>query len=130
MQPNIVIIIFDALRAYNLHVYGYRRNTIPFLFENKHEFAICQNAISSTCWMMPSVASLFTVMYASGFALVTDRDKLDERLPWLTTILKNRGYRSATFVRNVYLSEHSRLIKSIPAKAGKFLGRLKVGHFG
>jgi arylsulfatase A-like enzyme len=82
-----------------------------FLCENKHEFAIYQNAISSTYWTMPSVASLFTGMYTSGHGLVTDGDQLDEMLPSLPTILQNEGYRSAAFVRNVYVSEYSGLNK-------------------
>jgi glucan phosphoethanolaminetransferase (alkaline phosphatase superfamily) len=60
LTPNIVIIVIDAVRSYNLTVYGYHRNTTPFLCENKHEFAIYQNAISSTYWTMGQMVNTAT----------------------------------------------------------------------
>ena len=109
MTPNIVIIVLDAARAQNFSFYGYRRNTTPFLWKNRDEFAVYENAISSSYWTMPSVASLFTGMYTSGHGLVVDGDRLDERLPSLPSILKNHGYRCAEFTRNYYALAYSGL---------------------
>ena len=112
MTPNIVIIALDAARAQNFPFYGYQRNTTPFLWGNKEKFAVYENAISSSYWTMPSVASLFTGMYTSGHGLVADGDKLDEKIPTLPGILKTKGYRNVAFVRNVYVSEYSGLSKN------------------
>ena len=109
MKPNIVIIVLDAVRAQNLPFYGYNRNTTPFLSSMADEFCIYQNAISSSYWTMPSVASLFTGMYTSGHGLLTDRDTLDEALITLPQILQNNGYRSAGFGRNIYVSDYTGL---------------------
>ncbi|MFX0195068.1 MAG: sulfatase [Candidatus Hodarchaeota archaeon] len=109
MKPNIVIIVLDAVRAQNLPFYGYHRNTTPFLSSMEKDLAIYENAISSSYWTMPSIASLFTGMYTSGHGLVVDGDKLDESLSTLPRVLQRNGYRCAAFVRNVYVSEYSGL---------------------
>ena len=80
MKPNIVIILLDAVRAQNLPFYGYDRNTTPFLSSVADEFCIYQNAISSSYWTMPSIASLFTGMYTSSHGLLADLDKLDDAI--------------------------------------------------
>lgn len=109
MKPNIIIIALDAVRAQNLPLYGYHRNTTPLLCSLVKDFVVYKNAISSSYWTMPSVASLFTGMYTTGHGLVVDGDQLDQTLPSLPVILKNKGYRSAAFVRNVYVSAYSGL---------------------
>lgn len=109
MKPNIVIIVLDAVRAQNLSFYGYHRNTTPFLSSIEQDLAIYKNAISSSYWTMPSIASLFTGMYTSGHGLVVDGDKIDRSLVTLPVLLRQYGYRCAGFVRNVYVSEYSGL---------------------
>ena len=109
MTPNIVLIVLDAVRAQNLPFYGYHRNTTPFLFSIEKDLALYKNAVSSTYWTMPSVASLFTGMYTSGHGLVVDGDKLSPSLQTLPKILRQHGYRCGAFVRNVYVSEYSGL---------------------
>lgn len=120
MTPNIVIIVFDAARAQNFPFYGYQRNTTPFLWENRDQFAVYENAISSSYWTMPSVASLFTGMYTSGHGLVVDGDQLDESLPSLPAILKKSGYRCAEFTRNIYALEYSGLHRNFDHVYSKF----------
>ena len=109
MTPNIVLIILDAVRAQNLPFYGYHRNTAPYLFSMRKDLAIYENAISSSYWTMPSIASLFTGMYTSGHGLVADGDKIDHSLTTLPKILRQHGYRCGAFVSNVYVSEYSGL---------------------
>jgi arylsulfatase A-like enzyme len=109
LNPNIVIIVLDAVRAQNLPFYGYHRNTTPFLSSIEQDLAIYKNAISSTYWTMPSIASLFTGMYTSGHGLVADGDRLDTVLTPLPEVLRKQGYRCSAFVRNVYVSEYSGL---------------------
>jgi len=109
VTPNIVLIVLDAVRAQNLPFYGYYRNTTPFLFSIEKDLALYKNAVSSTYWTMPSIASLFTGMYTSGHGLVVDGDKLSPSLQTLPRILRQHGYRCGAFVRNVYVSEYSGL---------------------
>jgi arylsulfatase A-like enzyme len=101
----------DALRAKNTPFFDYKRNTTPFLYSIRDELTIYKNAISSSYWTMPSVASLFTGKYSSGHGLVVDGDKLDESLFTLPDVLNKKGYRCAGFVNNIYVSDYSGLDK-------------------
>lgn len=121
LKPNIVIISLDAVRAQNLPFYGYHRNTTPFLTSVEQDLFIYENAISSSYWTMPSIASLFTGMYTSGHRLVVDGDKIDSSLCLLPELLQKHGYRSAGFVRNVYVSEYSGLHRGFNNFYSEFL---------
>jgi len=109
MKPNVLIIVLDAVRAQNLPFYGYHRNTTPFLYSVKGDLAVYENAVSSCYWTMPSVASLFTGMYKSGHGLLVEGDKLDKNIFTLPSVLREHGYRTLGFVKNVYVSEFSGL---------------------
>lgn len=109
MTPNIVIIVLDAARAQNLPFYGYDRNTTPFLCSIKDDLTIYENAVSSTYWTMPSITSLLTGTYTSTHGLLSDGDKLSQKLNTLPSMLKRHGYRTAGFVKNIYVSEYSGL---------------------
>jgi arylsulfatase A-like enzyme len=125
MPPNIVIIVLDAVRAQNLPFYGYHRNTTPYLSSFEEDFVIYENAISSSYWTMPSVASLFTGMHTSGHGLVVDGEKLDPTLSTLPGILKSHGYRCASFVRNFYVSDYSGLNNGFD----DFFSKSYIDHF-
>lgn len=58
--PNIVILMVDTLRADHLGVYGYQRNTSPFLDEFARENVQFNRAYTTAPWTKPAVASLFT----------------------------------------------------------------------
>ena len=109
MNPNIVLIVLDAVRGQNIPFYGYPRDTTPFLSSTEKDYAIYENAISSSYWTLPSIASTFTGMYSSGHGLLADGDKLDKNLFTLPQTLSEQGYNCAAFVRNMYVSEYSGL---------------------
>jgi arylsulfatase A-like enzyme len=111
MNPNIVIIVWDAVRAKNIPFYGYYRNTTPLLDKIRQDFTIYLNAISSSYWTLPSIASLFTGMYPTGHRLLIDGDTISDSLKLLPEILKEHGYHTAAFNRNPYVSEYTGLNK-------------------
>jgi len=107
--PNIVIIVWDAVRAENLPFYGYHRNTTPGLQSMDRDFAVYQNAISSSYWTLPSMTSLFTGMYPSGHGLLVDGDRIAPEIQLLTDILGRQGYQCGAFNRNPYVSDFTGL---------------------
>ena len=108
-KPNIVILVWDAVRAKNLPFYGYHRNTTPFLQSIEKDFAIYQNAISSSYWTLPSITSLFTGMYTSRHGLLVDNDTIDPSIDLLACILGEEGYSCGAFNRNPYVSDYTGL---------------------
>lgn len=59
-HPNIVFIVLDTMRAENLPIYGYERNTTPNLQQLAADGTVYDNAISPSPWSLPSHASMLT----------------------------------------------------------------------
>src|SRR6266568_1854700 len=62
-SPNIVLIVFDALRADHVSSYGYSRLTSPEIDRLAKEGTLFENAVSTSSWSLPSHASLVTGRY-------------------------------------------------------------------
>ncbi len=57
---NILFIVPDALRADNLHCYGYPNQTSPFIDKLASEGVLFKNTISTSSHTMPGIVSMFT----------------------------------------------------------------------
>ncbi|MFM8322068.1 MAG: sulfatase [Chloroflexota bacterium] len=62
-KPNIIIILFDALSAANLSLYGYPRRTTPNLERFAARATVYHNHHSAGNFTTPSTASLLTGVY-------------------------------------------------------------------
>ncbi|MFB3881820.1 MAG: sulfatase [Armatimonadota bacterium] len=62
-QPNIVLVVVDALRADHLGCYGYGRATSPMLDSLARRGVLFDEASSQATWTLPSVTSLLTSTY-------------------------------------------------------------------
>jgi len=62
-QPNIVLVVVDALRADHLSCYGYGRATSPRLDSLARRGVVFEEAASQGTWTLPSVTSLLTSTY-------------------------------------------------------------------
>ena len=98
-EPNIILITLDTVRADHLSLYGYPRLTTPRLDRWAHHGVVFDNAIASTCWTLPSHASMFTGLLphqhgAGSVPLHPD---------WwtLSDVLRSRGYETAGFTSNL-----------------------------
>jgi glucan phosphoethanolaminetransferase (alkaline phosphatase superfamily) len=58
--PNVLLLIYDTVRALNLSSYGYYRQTTPRLDSLAREGVLFERAVATTSWTGPSHASLFT----------------------------------------------------------------------
>ncbi|HWP64492.1 MAG TPA: sulfatase-like hydrolase/transferase [Candidatus Limnocylindria bacterium] len=99
---NVVLITIDTLRARNLGIYGYERDTSPHIDALGREGAVFLNAFSSTSWTIPSLASLLTSRHATQHRTLQPRSKLPETLPYLPELLQREGYETATFIQSAY----------------------------
>jgi arylsulfatase A-like enzyme len=62
-QPNIIVILFDALSARNLALYGYQRPTTPNLERFAGRATVYHNHHAAGNFTTPSTASFFTSLY-------------------------------------------------------------------
>lgn len=81
-QPNIIVLIFDALTARNLSVYGYPRFTSPNFERFAQRSTVYHGYNSAGNYTIPGTASLLTGMYpwthrALNHSGLVRRDMLD-----------------------------------------------------
>ena len=103
--PNVVIVLLDAVRADHLPVYGYPRDTAPFLTSLAARGVVFDRAYSSSGWTSPATASLFTSLHPFQHGVIWNVRRLREsrfrfsRVPeeveTIAEALKKAGY--ATF---------------------------------
>lgn len=60
---HIILIVVDCMRKGNLSLYGYHRETTPFLSSIADRAAVFENAITASPWTHPAVASMLTGLY-------------------------------------------------------------------
>ena len=97
--PNVLVITLDAVRAHNLSVYGYGRETSPQLKRMAERGVVFDRALSTAPWTLPSHASMFTGRYAHELS-TGYTTPLDGTYPTLAEFLRARGYATAGFVAN------------------------------
>jgi len=104
--PNVVLVVFDALRVDRLGCYGYERPTSPHLDAFAADAVVFTRVISPGAWTVPSHASLFTGLYPSqhGARFGLGRLWLDEGFVTLAELLRNRGYQTMALSNNPIVS--------------------------
>jgi arylsulfatase A-like enzyme len=97
--PNVILIILDTVRAFNLSTYGYGRETSPNLTRIATRGVLFKRAHATAPWTLPSHASMFTGRYP-GELTADLQTALDVTFPTLGEELGRRGYATAGFVAN------------------------------
>jgi arylsulfatase A-like enzyme len=96
---NVVLIVWDAVRAANLSLYGYPRNTTPNLARWARKGVRYNLALAPAPWTYPSHACFFTGYWP--FQLISQwKYTLDAPVPTLAEHLASRGYETAGFSAN------------------------------
>jgi arylsulfatase A-like enzyme len=103
--PNVLLIIFDTVRASATSLYGYARPTTPELDRLAASSVVFDRAFSTAPWTLPSHGSMFTGRYA-GELSARWRAPLDERDRTLAEALASRGYATGAFVANPFYTIH------------------------
>jgi arylsulfatase A-like enzyme len=99
--PNVLLIVWDTVRARNLSVYGYERRTAPNLETWASSSTVFENASATSPWTLPSHASMFTGRWPQELSANWEQP-LDETQRTLGEALAERGYLTAGFVANTY----------------------------
>jgi arylsulfatase A-like enzyme len=96
---NVLLIVWDTVRAYNLSAYGYPRNTTPHLSRWAREGIRYNLALAPAPWTYPSHSCFFTGHWP--FQLNSQwKFELDTPEPTLAEYLAARGYQTAGFSAN------------------------------
>lgn len=114
-RPPIIFVCVDTLAAKNLSLYGYRRDTTPYLRSLAEEAVVFERCLTNSPWTMPSVFSTMTGLYPGAHQLEDEPDATVGREAWeqwylsqnrwtLAECLRAAGYRTAGFVEHLWLT--------------------------
>jgi arylsulfatase A-like enzyme len=98
--PNVLLIVWDTVRAQSTSLHGYGRRTTPNLDRLAQEGVWFQHAFSTSSWTLPSHASLFTGRWPHELSAGW-KTPLDLKPPTLAEALASLGYDTAGFVANL-----------------------------
>lgn len=101
VMPSVLLIVMDTVRASNLSVYGYARDTTPNLKRLAGKGVRFDHARATAPWTLPSHASMFTGRWPHQLSVGEDRG-LDALFPTLAEVLTDRGYATGGFVANTH----------------------------
>jgi arylsulfatase A-like enzyme len=104
-RHNVVYVTVEALRPDHLSFLGYERDTTPNLSKIAKKAVVFERAYAPSTLTRWSLTSIFSTLPASRVPFVTprtgaERFELGKGLPWLPSILKGAGYRTAAIVPN------------------------------
>lgn len=102
--PNIILIVIDTLRADHLSIYGYERETTPWLTQESSHAVVFTKALSPSSWTKPSVASFLTSRYPGIHSVTGWLDIVPSQLTTIPEVLGERGYQTAGFSANLFVN--------------------------
>jgi arylsulfatase A-like enzyme len=106
-RPNIILITFDALSARNMSVYGYHRDTTPFIRKWAKTASLFKWVEAESGYTIPTTASLMTgkrVWTHQRYHLDDARKPVRSRTENIAYLLKKHGYYNMAFITNVLAS--------------------------
>ena len=103
--PNIVLFTADGVNAKNMSVYGYERETTPFLDSIKDSLIISTNHFNNAANTSGSITSILTGKYPSETRVLFPPDLLKggDSLEHVVTILRDLGYYSSQLTIGHYV---------------------------
>ncbi len=114
-RPDVVVVVLSSARADHLSCYGYGRDTTPFLDTIVAEGTLFQNTFSPAPWALPANASILTGLYPSVHGATDENPSLAEEHGTLFELFSQRGYATAAFSSNHWLSPATGFGRSVDA---------------
>lgn len=114
-RPNVLLVVWDTVRADHLSLYGYGRPTTPKLEAWAADATVYERAWSPAMWTLPSHAAMFTGLPASSHGAHGGHRWLDERYETLAETLHDAGYDTAALSSNVFASPMANLTQGFQA---------------
>lgn len=103
--PDVLFVILDTVRAWNLGLHGYERPTTPEMERFAARGVAFDLALATSPYTLPSHYSAFSGLYPGAMTGILERD-YDEVIPssqpMLAEVLAGDGYATAAFVANLY----------------------------
>jgi arylsulfatase A-like enzyme len=108
-RPNVLLIVWDTVRADRMSLYGHRRPTTPKLDAWAKEAVVFERATAPGMWTLPSHASMFTGLRQTEHGAKPSWRWLDQRFDTLAELLDGAGYDTFAFSSNLIASPMTNL---------------------
>ncbi|MDH3525536.1 MAG: sulfatase [Acidobacteriota bacterium] len=89
---NVVLVSIDTLRPDHMSLYGYPRETTPFLDSLAAESVVFENAYAQANMTLISHMSMLTSLYPAAHGVEPPSSVLSGKAPYLPELLKAAGY--------------------------------------
>ncbi len=99
-RPPIILYLVDTLRADKLGAYGSDRGLTPEIDAFAEGATVFEETLAQAPWTKPSVASIFTGLYARVHRIMTRQSALPDSAMTLAELLGLNGYRTGAVVTN------------------------------
>ncbi len=96
-QYNVLLYVVDTLRADHLGLYGYERDTSPFIDQIATEGAYWTNCHSASSWTWPAVATILTSQTVATHRCYDRSTQIHPNWDTLPKLLEAQGY-TTTFI--------------------------------
>jgi arylsulfatase A-like enzyme len=107
--PNVLLYVVCTLRPDHTSLYGYSRDTTPFLRKLGAAAVVFDDAQAQAPWTKPSVASLLTSLSAHAHGVAAETDAIPKGAATLAEQLRAAGYVTASIVANPFAGRMSGL---------------------
>ena len=108
-RPNVLILVWDTVRADRMSLYGYGRPTTPKLDAWARDAVVFERATSPDMWTLPSHASMFTGLAGTEHGAKASWRWLDHRFDTLAELLGRDGYDTIAVSSNLIASPMTNL---------------------
>lgn len=95
VQPSLILVVIETLRADRLALYGHLRQTAPTLSLLAQEGVVFERASTAATWTLPAVSSLLTGLPPGAHGVRVYEDRLPSDVVTLAERLKGAGYHTA-----------------------------------
>ncbi len=102
---NVLVVLFDTLRADYLEPYGSQTVKTPALTQFAQRGFSFDQAHANASWTRPSVASLWTGLHPSGHTVLDPNSSLPESVPYLPELFAESGYLTLAVSNNAHFSK-------------------------
>jgi arylsulfatase A-like enzyme len=109
--PNVLVLLWDTVRADRLTPYGYERRTTPFLDSMAKEGVVYERAVSAGIWTLPSHSSLFTGKVVTEHGVNGNYQRLDDEHVTIAEALGDAGYDTFAFSANPFIARDTGLLQ-------------------
>ncbi len=108
-RPNVLLYLVCTLRPDHTSLYGYARDTTPFLKKLGAAGVVFEDSHVQATWTKASVPSLMTSLYPYALGTIRDTDTIPAGARTLAERLRGAGYVTASVVTNPFAGKASGL---------------------